>query len=116
MIWTSIAIGILWAGVCCSNILDFFDGQSTDDGPAVQFLLGNHFSIDALCKQGVHYLSRDEETQAWAHANIKVNRNDVVDVKETDQETLDFLKAVRHAIDNWLAQGEVQPLLNSIDI
>ena len=76
--------------------------------PAVEFLLGHGFSIDALCKQGVRYLSRSEEQEAREHKNTRLNRLDTWDIQGIDQVTLDFLEEVRALLDNWVAgyQGQ----------
>ncbi|KAF4177482.1 hypothetical protein CNMCM8694_000231 [Aspergillus lentulus] len=75
---------------------------------AIEFLLENKFSIDSILKQGVQYLSREEETQAIANAierRDRVATHTSIDVKETEHESLDFLKAVRRLVDDWLALG-----------
>ncbi|GFF44506.1 54S ribosomal protein L17, mitochondrial [Aspergillus udagawae] len=75
---------------------------------AIEFLLENKFSIDSILKQGVQYLSRKEEEQAIAKAIERRDRVAVhtsIDVKETEHESLAFLKAVRRLVDDWLALG-----------
>ncbi|KAJ5083501.1 hypothetical protein N7456_012928 [Penicillium angulare] len=76
---------------------------------SMEFLTSNNFSIDTVCKHGVRYLSREEETRSLKIADTKYS--DVralykVNGEGTDQEVLGFLKEVRRLIDNWLAQGE----------
>lgn len=75
--------------------------------------------MDALFKSGVRYLSRDEEERAMAKATERRDRGMVhhsLDVKETDHESLEFLKAVRLMIDDWLALGDVdRPTLSQDD-
>ncbi|KAJ5584970.1 uncharacterized protein N7459_004770 [Penicillium hispanicum] len=75
---------------------------------SVEFLLGNQFSIDAICKHGVRYLSREEEAQAVERAKQKYNPEPVeaVEVNETDQESIEFLRAVRQTISNWTKGGK----------
>lgn len=88
----------------------FIDGTVTDC-TAADFLLENNFSMDAYFKNGVKYLSRDEEKEATAKATERRDRSVVrrleIDVKEEDQESLEFLEAVRKLIDDWLALGNV---------
>ncbi|KAE8154730.1 ribonuclease H-like domain-containing protein [Aspergillus avenaceus] len=73
---------------------------------AVQFLLENKFSMKSLYTDGVSYLSRDEETRALARINEKPSTRKVLDVKETEHESLAFLGLIRRLIDDWLALGE----------
>lgn len=75
--------------------------------PAVEFLLGNGFSIDAICKHGVRYLSRKEEADAVERANQKLEPAETVEVKDSDQESLEFLRVVRGTIDAWMKPGVV---------
>lgn len=77
---------------------------------AVEFLMGNKFRIEAPFQEGVPYLSRDEEKLAMAKAVERRDRVTVpsdIDVKETDHESLQFLKVVRSGINAWLALGDV---------
>lgn len=89
------------------------DSSTTDQlfELAMEFLQGNHFSIDALSKYGVRYLSRVEEASAIEHALRKhtPQSTEEVEINEEDQETQEFLRAVRRAINNWLAEGKVSP-------
>ncbi|KAL2011326.1 hypothetical protein VTN00DRAFT_4044 [Thermoascus crustaceus] len=76
---------------------------------AVEFLMGNKFRIEAPFQEGVPYLSRDEEKLAMAKAVERRDRVTVpsdIDVKETDHESLQFLKVVRSGINAWLALGD----------
>lgn len=67
--------------------------------------------MDAYFKNGVKYLSRDEEKEATAKATERRDRQAArrleIDVKEEDQESLEFLEAVRKFVDDWLALGNV---------
>ncbi|KAF7596759.1 54S ribosomal protein L17 mitochondrial [Aspergillus hancockii] len=75
----------------------------------VEFLLENNFCLNALYKDGVHYLSREEETKAMAKATERFDRKSVhavLDVKETELESLAFLKVARRLVDDWLALGK----------
>lgn len=77
---------------------------------AVDFLLNNGFRMEAPYIDGLPYLSRDEEKQVQANLVERENLSNVIsdiDVKETDEESLEFLKTVRRDIDEWLAVGEV---------
>ncbi|RHZ63090.1 CAF1 family ribonuclease [Aspergillus thermomutatus] len=78
---------------------------------AIEFLLENKFSIDSVLKQGVQYLSREEEEQAIAKAierRDRVAMHTSIDVKETEHESLAFLKAVRRLVDDWLELGAIR--------
>ncbi|EAU29549.1 conserved hypothetical protein [Aspergillus terreus NIH2624] len=75
---------------------------------AVEFLLDCSFSLDSLYKNGVPYLSREEEAQVWTISQARENRpvRTELDVKDTDYESIAFLDAVRQLIDEWLASGD----------
>ncbi|RAQ73492.1 CAF1 family ribonuclease [Aspergillus flavus] len=78
---------------------------------AVEFLLENKFCLNSLYSDGVHYLSREEETIAIARAAERYGRTSVrkvIDVKETEHDSLAFLGAVRYLVDGWLALGEAR--------
>lgn len=89
--------------------------------PAVEFLVGNKFRMEAPFTEGVPYLSRDEAKIATNKAHERRDRpreTGAIDVKETDIESLQFLKLVRQGIEAWLAIGEVSssppPLLTQL--
>jgi poly(A)-specific ribonuclease len=68
-------------------------------------------------KQGVQYLSRKEEEQAIAKAIERRDRVAVhtsIDVKESEHESLAFLKAVRRLVDDWLALGAVRRTITGV--
>lgn len=72
--------------------------------------MGNKFRMEAPFTEGVPYLSRDEERIALSKAHERRDRpreTGAIDVKETDTESLQFLKLVRQGIEAWLALGEV---------
>jgi hypothetical protein len=71
-------------------------------------LLGSRFSVDALSKQGVRYLTRNEEQEARDKANLRFNLPDVWGIKDTDQESVRFLQEVRVLIEHWVAHGQVK--------
>ncbi|KAJ5647744.1 hypothetical protein N7490_004116 [Penicillium lividum] len=76
---------------------------------SMEFLMNHQFSMESLCKYGVRYLSREEETQCMiiAHQRWSItNTISELTVKETDQETINFLRATRQVIDWWVAQSE----------
>ncbi|KKK27003.1 hypothetical protein ARAM_007082 [Aspergillus rambellii] len=76
---------------------------------AVEFLLENKFSMDALHRDGVPYLSREEEARAISKVIERHNRSALrrsLDVKETEYESIEFLKIVRQLVDAWLALGD----------
>ncbi|KAL4871161.1 hypothetical protein BDV12DRAFT_184032 [Aspergillus spectabilis] len=76
---------------------------------AIEFLLEHKFNMDSLYRTGVQYISREEEAQAVARAVGRQTQTSTLtsmDVKETDHESLEFLKSVRRLVDNWLALGD----------
>jgi poly(A)-specific ribonuclease len=78
---------------------------------AIEFLLNNGFRMDAPFIEGVQYLSRDEEALAKRRALEKQDRIRGIadiDIKEGDQESLQFMEKVREQIKAWLAQGSVR--------
>lgn len=66
--------------------------------------------MDLLYRDGVPYLSRDEQAQALARAVARQERpvRKALDVKDTDYESLAFLSAVRRLVDSWVAAGTVR--------
>lgn len=89
--------------------------EIADGLEAAEFLMSSGFSIDAVCQQGVRYLSRDEEIKVREILNQRF-QNDLKrredDIQITGEDVLGFVNAVRSAIDEWLSQGEVSPLLS----
>ncbi|KAJ5714761.1 uncharacterized protein N7483_011942 [Penicillium malachiteum] len=78
---------------------------------AMEFLVNNSFSIDNACKNGVRYLSRQEEAQALELAEQRYSLEGSkrsIEVKETDKESLEFLNSVRGQINRWLSQPKKQ--------
>ncbi|PYH85885.1 CAF1 family ribonuclease [Aspergillus uvarum CBS 121591] len=75
---------------------------------AVAFLLTHRFSMDSLFRNGVGYLSRDEEIKAVARVSERFNRSETttaIGVDETESESIAFLQQVRRLVDGWLALG-----------
>jgi poly(A)-specific ribonuclease len=78
--------------------------------------MSNGFRMEAPYTEGLPYLSREEE--AWIKADL-IERQSFsttisdIDVKDTDEESLGFLKAVREDIDEWIARGDVWTLLEN---
>jgi poly(A)-specific ribonuclease len=73
-------------------------------GGAVTFLLGCGFDIAKPFTHGVQYLSREEAaqvTQATSDRLDKKNQPADLQLKESDVESLDFLRRTREAIDLW---------------
>ncbi|EAW14551.1 CAF1 family ribonuclease [Aspergillus clavatus NRRL 1] len=95
--------------ICLSPIIDKRLELERDwmmQSGAVEFLLENKFSMDAVFKNGVCYLSREEEELAMAKAierRDRVATHTLIDVKETELESLAFLQAARRLVDDWLA-------------
>lgn len=72
--------------------------------------MSNGFRMEAPYIDGLPYLSREEEDQVKADLLERENFSNAIsdiDVKDTDEESLQFLKAVRRDIDEWLALGDV---------
>ncbi|KAL1965715.1 hypothetical protein VTN77DRAFT_5215 [Rasamsonia byssochlamydoides] len=77
---------------------------------AVEFLMANKFRMQAPFEEGVYYLSRDEEKRAMAKALQRQDRpgdRSVIDIPESDTESLEFLVTVRKAINAWLANRKL---------
>lgn len=68
--------------------------------------------MDSFFQHGVRYLSRDEENQAIAKATERrertVEHRSLLDVKDTDHESIEFMQAVRQVVDDWIALGDVR--------
>lgn len=76
----------------------------------MKFLLQNQFSLASLYNDGVQYLSRQEEDRAMTKASAKFNRTPsraVLEIKETERDSIEFVGAVRKLVQNWLALGQV---------
>ena len=70
----------------------------------------NKFSMEDLYKNGVTYLSRDEESRIMARVmqrNERTTARSSLDVGDHEYESLAFLKDVRRLVDEWLALGKV---------
>jgi poly(A)-specific ribonuclease len=73
---------------------------------AITFLLGCGFDMAKPFTDGVEYLSREEAAQIkQATANRLANKNPPADMqlKDTDVDSLDFMRRVREAIKKWKA-------------
>jgi len=87
--------------------------QFTYSTGAVDFLLGVGYSMDAPFKEGVPYLSREETDIVRTKAMEKWDRASIPDVKirPDDHQALNFMKRVRHEIDEWLKLSRVGQML-----
>jgi poly(A)-specific ribonuclease len=77
---------------------------------AVEFLMANKFRMQAPFEEGVYYISREEEKQAMEKTLRRQDRSverSLIDIPESDTESLEFLVTVREAIDAWLAKEKV---------
>lgn len=75
---------------------------------AITFLLENGFRFDKPFSRGVQYLSRDEAAEAKERAYNRIDKKNIFDdlqLKETDVESLDFVRRVREAITEWKTTG-----------
>jgi poly(A)-specific ribonuclease len=83
-----------------------FEREIIFQSGACSFLLGCGFDLGAPFARGVQYLSREEAERAKQTAWDRLeNRNPIPDLqlKESDVESLDFLRRVRAAIVKWKA-------------
>ncbi|KAL6717015.1 hypothetical protein ACLMJK_004929 [Lecanora helva] len=93
----------------------------TFQSSAVEFLLGVGFRVDGPFREGVPYLSREEEARARAVAAHKRDKNNYEDiyVKVGDTEAFEFIDRVRNEVKQWQNQGmpagffNVTPIDNS---
>ena len=70
--------------------------------------------MENLFKDGVPYVSRDEEQRAMAKVIERFDRTTVrssLDVTDSEYESLAFLKDVRRLVDDWLALAKVRARL-----
>lgn len=73
--------------------------------------------MDSLFRNGVGYLSRDEEIKAVARVTERFKRPEAtttIGVDETESESIAFLQEVRRLVDEWLALGTVCPLSSTL--
>ncbi|KAF2008620.1 CAF1-domain-containing protein [Aaosphaeria arxii CBS 175.79] len=71
---------------------------------AISFLLEHGFEFNLPFTRGVQYLSRAEAARAQQLANDRFDKKNHVDdlqLKETDVDSLDFVRRVRDAITKW---------------
>ena len=78
---------------------------------AVEFLLGVGFRMDAPFKEGVPYLSRDEEARARSSAIARQDRNRFKDIfiPDNDIDSLELVRRARQEISDWIIQNAKQP-------
>lgn len=78
---------------------------------AMSFLLDHGFKFDLAYREGIEYLSRDEAQQAKQSAFDRIDKKNVVEdlhLKETDIESLDFIRRVREAITAWTTTNQAE--------
>lgn len=66
--------------------------------------------MEDLYKNGVTYLSRDEESRIMARVmqrNERTTARSSLDVADHEHESIAFLKDARRLVDDWLALGKV---------
>ena len=83
--------------------LDFEREISFQSG-ACQFLLGCGFDLGAPFASGVQYLSREEAVRAKELAYNRIDKKNTVEdlkLKDTDIESLDFVRRCREALTAW---------------
>ncbi|GAQ38396.1 CAF1 family ribonuclease [Aspergillus niger] len=87
------------------------DRNCSFQSSAVEFLLENKFSMEDLYKNGVTYLSRDEESRIMARVmqrNERTTARSSLDVADHEHESIAFLKDARRLVDDWLALGKAR--------
>lgn len=83
--------------------LDFEREISFQSG-ACQFLLGCGFDLGAPFASGVQYLSREEALRAKRLAHNRIDKKNTIEdlqLKDTDTESLDFVRRCREALTAW---------------
>ncbi|KAF1927303.1 CAF1-domain-containing protein [Didymella exigua CBS 183.55] len=81
-----------------------FEREVTFQSGACSFLLGCGFDLGAPFARGVPYLSRDEAERAKKLAYDRIDKKNVIEdlqLKDTDTESLDFVRRCRDAISAW---------------
>ncbi|KAK7538623.1 ribonuclease H-like domain-containing protein [Phyllosticta citribraziliensis] len=78
---------------------------------AAEFLLSHGFRMELPMTSGVPYLSRDEAKKAKKLAYARWDKSTVQDVQlqEHEVDSLEFIKKVRIAVDQWEQTGEPSP-------
>ena len=81
--------------------------------PAVEFLLGHGFRMEAPFSEGVPYFSRQEEAESRAAEVAKRDKNNFVDIfiRDGDTESLQFIQRVRQEVTAWRNRSTVSFLL-----
>lgn len=81
--------------------------------PAVDFLLGHGFRMEAPFLEGVPYFSRKEEAESRATEAAKRDRNSFSDIfiRDGDTESLQFIQRVRQEVTAWRNRSTVSVLL-----
>ena len=71
--------------------------------PAVEFLLGHGFRMEAPFLEGVSYFSRKEEAESRAAEVARRDRNNFADIfiRDGDTESLQFIQRVRQEVTTW---------------
>lgn len=80
--------------------------------PAVEFLLGHGFRMDAPFLEGVPYFSRGEEAASRVAEAAKRDRNSLADIfiRDGDTESLNFVQRVREEVTAWRDRSTVSSL------
>ncbi|KAL8890455.1 MAG: hypothetical protein Q9215_002422 [Flavoplaca cf. flavocitrina] len=83
----------------------------TLQGRAMQFLYRHNFRIEDSFPSGVHYLSRAEEAEErQAEAQLRArNVGPIVQLKEDDTSSLEFMDRVRQEVMAWKSQPVIKP-------
>lgn len=71
----------------------------------MEFLLAHKFDLNAMCKTGIRYLSRVEETEALrivAHKYSRETAAGAISLSNLKEEDQKFLALVRVEINFWL--------------
>jgi len=75
---------------------------------AVDFLLSHGFNLEEPFKNGVPYLSRDEEKLAKQKAKDREDKSRFADIElqENDIQAIDFMNKIRQETNQWLKTGK----------
>lgn len=81
-----------------------FEREITFQSGACKFLLDCNFDLGAPFAKGVQYLSREEAARAKQLAYDRIDKKHTIEdlqLKDTDTESLDFVRRCREAITTW---------------
>ncbi|KAJ5127874.1 hypothetical protein N7448_008653 [Penicillium atrosanguineum] len=83
----------------------------TVSSASIDYLLGHGLGIDALCKEGVHYLTHREEQEARETFDLNSERIFTWEPRGRVPESLKFRRAAHAVIDAWIFRGRSPRIL-----